>query len=37
LTAERLGQPAAIFIGTGIMFLAAAAIAVFMPRLRRQE
>jgi MFS family permease len=37
LTAERLGQPAAIFIGTGIMFVAAAAIAVFMPRLRRQE
>jgi len=37
LTAEHLGQPAAIFIGAGIMFSAAIAIAVFMPRLRRQE
>jgi MFS family permease len=37
LMAEHLGQPAAIFIGTGIMFLAAVANAVFMPRLRRQE
>jgi fucose permease len=37
LMAEHLGQPAAIFIGTGIMFLAAVANAVFVPRLRRQE
>ena len=37
LMAEHLGQPAAIFIGTGIMFLAAIANAVFMPRLRLQE
>ncbi len=36
LTAERFGQPAAILIGAGIMLLAAAAIAVFMPHLRRQ-
>lgn len=36
LTAERFGQPAAILIGTGITLLAATAIAVFMPHLRRQ-
>ena len=36
LTAERFGQPAAVLIGSGITLLAATAIAVFMPRLRRQ-
>jgi MFS family permease len=35
-TAERLGQPAAIMIGSGVMLGAAAALAVFMPHLRRQ-
>lgn len=37
LTAERLGQTTAVLIGAGMMLLAAAGIAVFMPHLRRQE
>jgi MFS family permease len=36
LTAERLGQTAAILIGAGVMLIAAALIATFMPHLRRQ-
>lgn len=36
LTAEHLGQPAAILIGAGIMLLAAVLIAILMPHLRRQ-
>jgi MFS family permease len=36
LTAEHLGQPAAILIGSGVMLVAAALIAAFMPHLRRQ-
>jgi len=37
LTAERFGQTAAILGGAGIMLGAATAIAVLMPRLRRQS
>ncbi len=37
VTAERVGQPAAVLIGAGVMLGAATALAVFMPRLRRQE
>lgn len=36
LTAQRLGPPAAVLIGAGIMIAAAAALAVFEPQLRRQ-
>jgi len=36
VTAERLGQPAAVLIGAGVMLGAAAALAVLMPHLRRQ-
>jgi MFS family permease len=36
LTAEHLGQTAAILIGSGVMLVAAALIAAFMPHLRRQ-
>jgi MFS family permease len=36
LLAEHLGQPEAIFIAAGVMILAASAIALLMPRLRRQ-
>jgi predicted MFS family arabinose efflux permease len=34
--AERLGQTATVLFGAGLMFVAAAALAVFMPYLRRQ-
>jgi MFS family permease len=36
LAAERLGLTAAVLLGAGITFAAAAGIAVFMPHLRRQ-
>jgi len=36
LMAEHFGQPEAIFIAAGVMLLAASAIALLMPRLRRQ-
>ncbi len=36
VTAERFGPPAAALIGAGVMLGAAAALAVFMPHLRRQ-
>ncbi|MGE5742163.1 MAG: MFS transporter [Candidatus Aminicenantes bacterium RBG_16_66_30] len=35
LTAEHLGQPAAVLIGAGVMFGAATALALLMPHLRR--
>lgn len=34
--AEKLGEPAAVLIGAGVMVAAGSAIAVFMPHLRRQ-
>jgi MFS family permease len=37
VTAEKLGQPAAILVGSGVTLGAAAALAVFMPHLRRQS
>jgi MFS family permease len=36
MTAEHLGPTAAVLIGAGVMIGAATALAVFMPRLRRQ-
>ncbi len=35
LTAEHLGQPAAVLIGAGVMLGAATALAILMPHLRR--
>jgi fucose permease len=35
-TAEHVSQTAAILMGAGVMIVAAAALAVFMPHLRRQ-
>ncbi len=37
LTAEKLGQPATVILGAGVTLGAAIALAIFMPRLRRQE
>jgi MFS family permease len=37
VTAEKIGQAPAVFIGAGVTLGAATALAVFMPRLRRQE
>lgn len=37
VTAEKIGQAAAVFVGAGVTLGAMTALAVFMPRLRRQE
>jgi len=37
VTAEKIGQAPAVFIGAGVTLGAATALAVFMPRLHRQE
>jgi MFS family permease len=37
LTAQHLSTPAAVLIGAGVMLVSAAALAVYMPHLRRQE
>jgi len=37
LTAQHLSTPAAVLIGAGVMLSAAAALAVYLPHLRRQE
>jgi MFS family permease len=36
ITAEKIGQPATVLLGAGIMIGAATALAVFMPHLRRE-
>lgn len=37
VTAERIGQAPAVFIGAGVTLGAATALALFMPQLRRQQ